>query len=138
MAETMLTCKPASRKVVDGGDSSSSDSDVPEERSEKQIEEENQRKKELEKEQRRLQKRIERKRRRTEEVGPSSSSTSAATASESIIQEQFQTILKQLNSMKLGCAVCKSVEKPKNQLDFLKAIYIKVTDIEKLLKDVQS
>ena len=136
MAETMLTCKPTSRKAMDGGDSSSSDSEVPEERSKKEIEEENQRKeKELEKEQRRLQKRIERKRRRTEEVGPSSSTS--ATTSENIIQEQFRTILKQLNSMKLDCAVCKTIEKPKSQLDFLKAIYIKLTAIEKLLKDVQ-
>ena len=123
MAETMLTCKPTSREAMDGGDSSSSDSEVPEERSEKEIEEENQRKqKELEKEQRRIQKRIDRKRRRAEEVVTGPSSSTSATTSENIIQEQFRTILKQLNSMKLDCAVCKTIEKPKSQLDFLKAI----------------
>ena len=134
----MLTCKPPSRKAMDGDSSSGSDSEVPEEPSEKdrQIEEENQRKqKELEKEQRRIQKRIDRKRRRTEEVVAGPSSSTSATTSENIIQEQFRTILKQLNSMKLDCAVCKTIEKPKSQMNFLKAIYIKLTAIEKLLKD---
>ena len=122
MAEAILECK---RKVDPHTSSSESEADQGTEKRE-----ENARKQqELEEEQRRLKKRIEKKRKRTEE---SSSAPGSYT-----IQKQFAKILEALTSMKMECLVCKKIENPKTQLDFLRAIYIKILAIEKLVKNQQ-
>ena len=123
MAEAILECK---RKVDPHTSSSESEADE----GTKKREENARKQQELEEEQRRLKKRIEKKRKRTEE-------SSSAPGGSDTIQKQFAKILEALSLMKMECLVCKKIENPKTQLDFLRAIYIKILAIEKLVKNQQ-
>ena len=127
MADVVLECK--SRKP-DGSSSSDSEPDDQEVQEKiKKLDEEKQRKI-LEEETRRLKRRIERKRKRE-----GSSSSSSQNQQPESTQSQFEKIMLHLKSMKANCDTCKSLGTPKSQMDYLKAIYMRITAIEKLLKD---
>ena len=127
MADSVvLECK--SRKA-DPSSSSESEPDEQEVQEKvKRLAEEKERKM-LEDEQRRIKRRIERKRK------PEEGSSSSSSQQPESVHNQFEKIMNHLKEMRMDCDICKKLETPKSQMDYLKAIYSKVTAIEKLLKN---
>ena len=121
MADSVvLECK--SRKA-DPSSSSESEPDEQEVQEKvKRLAEEKERKM-LEDEQRPIKRRIERKRRQ-EEGAYSSSSQQPET-----FHQQFEKIMNHLKEMRMDCDICKKFETPRSQMDYLKAIYMKLTAV---------
>ena len=128
MAQVVLECK----RKADGssGSSDSEPEDLEVQEKIKKLAEEKERKM-LEDETRRLKRRIERKRKHEE----GSSLSSSPNQQPESTQSQFEKIMVHLKSMKVDCDLCKSLGTPKSQMDYLKAIYMRIGAIEKLLKD---